>query len=179
VSIRAVADAVGVTPPSIYLHFADKDELLSQVCQRHFTALDERMLAAGAVSDDPLESLLARGMAYVRFGLENPEPYRILFMATPKPATDNESEMIEKSASLLHMVEAVERCMDAGLMRRADPRLVTLGLWATAHGITALLIAKPSFPWPEPYWLAEQVLRSHVAGLVTPAAAGRHGLPEA
>ena len=33
VSIRAVAEAVGVTPPSIYLHFADKTELIFAVCE--------------------------------------------------------------------------------------------------------------------------------------------------
>ncbi|NED65050.1 helix-turn-helix transcriptional regulator, partial [Streptomyces sp. SID10244] len=36
VSIRAVAGRVGVTPPSIYLHFADKDALLDAVCARYF-----------------------------------------------------------------------------------------------------------------------------------------------
>ena len=35
VSIRAIADAVGVTPPSIYLHFPDKDSLILAVCERH------------------------------------------------------------------------------------------------------------------------------------------------
>jgi AcrR family transcriptional regulator len=36
VSIRSVAQRVGVTPPSIYLHFADKDALLDAVCGRYF-----------------------------------------------------------------------------------------------------------------------------------------------
>src|SRR5581483_12470957 len=36
VSIRAIADAVGVTPPSIYMHFADKDELFMAVCEARF-----------------------------------------------------------------------------------------------------------------------------------------------
>ena len=38
VSVRAIADAVGVTPPSIYLHFADKSELLYAVGEAHFAA---------------------------------------------------------------------------------------------------------------------------------------------
>jgi AcrR family transcriptional regulator len=83
VSIRAVADAVGVTPPSIYLHFTDKIELLFAVCARHFQALDHYMEKAVAGVDDPVEPLLRRGRAYIRFGLENPEPYRILFMSKP------------------------------------------------------------------------------------------------
>src|SRR6266571_1260433 len=65
VSIRAVADAVGVTPPSIYLHFADKNELMFAVCERQFERLDREMEAAAAMSDDPLESLRLRGKAYV------------------------------------------------------------------------------------------------------------------
>ena len=48
VSIRSVAQRVGVTPPSIYLHFADKDALLDAVCARYFEKLDEEMQAAAA-----------------------------------------------------------------------------------------------------------------------------------
>ena len=80
VSIRAVAEAVGVTPPSIYLHFADKTELIFAVCEEQFRQLDAEMAAAAAGVADPLEALRRRGQAYVRFGLRNAEAYRVLFM---------------------------------------------------------------------------------------------------
>ena len=54
VTIRAVARAVGVTPPSIYLHFADKNALLMAVCRQTFEHLDEHIEAAVAGVDDPL-----------------------------------------------------------------------------------------------------------------------------
>lgn len=43
VSIRSVAQRVGVTSPSIYLHIADKDALLDAVCARYFEKLDAEM----------------------------------------------------------------------------------------------------------------------------------------
>ena len=71
VSIRSVAQRVGVTPPSIYLHFADKDALLDAVCARYFEKLDQEMqrVAARIV---PVEVLRAQGLAYVRFATANP-----------------------------------------------------------------------------------------------------------
>ena len=48
VSIRSVAQRVGVTPPSIYLHFADKTALLDAVCCQYFEKLDEEMQAVAA-----------------------------------------------------------------------------------------------------------------------------------
>src|SRR5262245_16481485 len=57
VSIRAVADAVGVTPPSIYRHFADKTTLIFEVCQRHFNTLDKRIDDAVSGIDDPVKRL--------------------------------------------------------------------------------------------------------------------------
>ena len=42
----------------------------------------------------------------------------------------------------------------------------TIGLWATAHGLTSLLIAKPGFPWPPIDALIDQVLGATVYGLL-------------
>src|SRR6267154_404932 len=80
VSIRSVAQRVGVTPPSIYLHFDDKDALLDAVCARYFEKLDEEMQRVSAVQSSTVEVLRALGLAYVRFAVKNPELYRIATM---------------------------------------------------------------------------------------------------
>lgn len=166
VSIRAIADAVGVTPPSIYLHFADKDELLFAVCERHFAAFDEITEAAGADSEDPLTSLMLRGRAYVNFGLENPEHYRIMFMRKPaNTPVGFQDERLRQSSAFDHLVEAVARCVDAGIIA-GDPVMVAIGLWATVHGITSLLLAKPNFPWPDQETMIDHVLTAGLTGVI-------------
>ena len=53
-SIRAIAAAVGVTPPSIYLHFADRNDLVFAVCERHAEHLEQAMTEAAAGVDGSL-----------------------------------------------------------------------------------------------------------------------------
>lgn len=165
VSIRAVAEAVGVTPPSIYLHFADKTELIFAICETYFDELDRVTTEAARGSDDPIESLVLRGGAYVRFGLENPEPYRVLFMrkptATPLPF---QYEKIVSSSAFGHLAEAVAAAIGAGRIE-GDPLLVSIYLWSTVHGLTSLLISKPDFPWPDLDLLIDQVARSALRGV--------------
>jgi AcrR family transcriptional regulator len=166
VSIRAVSDAVGVTPPSIYLHFEDKNELIFAVCERHFTELDRRLEAAAAGSDDPLQSLKLRGRAYVRFGVEHPGPYRILFMSKPSAAPEWWThERVQESASFMHLVGAIQRCLDADVIAPGDPVQISVVVWAAVHGVTSLLISKSTLPWPEPDALADYMCDVLVDGL--------------
>jgi AcrR family transcriptional regulator len=168
VSIRGVADAVGVTPPSIYLHFADKNELLFEVCEKHFDQFDRYLEAAASESDDPLESLRLRGRAYVRFGVDHPEHYRILFMGRSGEApADFEEKRMRRIASFDHLVHGVQRCIDAGAIASADPVTVAVGMWAAVHGITSLLISKPGFPWPDVEGVINHVLTTQIRGLQT------------
>src|SRR5688500_4868576 len=102
VSIRAVADATGVTPPSIYRHFTDKQHLLFEVCARQLTRLDDAIEAACAGIDDPLEAMRARGRAYVRFGVEHPEHYRIMYMG-PAYATPDDWNDLLATGSFAHL----------------------------------------------------------------------------
>jgi AcrR family transcriptional regulator len=148
VSIRAIADAAGVTPPSIYLHFADKTELLGAVCEARFADLSRHMQEATQGIADPLEVLWAIGQSYVRFGLENPEHYRIMFMTRPL-AEGLPLDRLPGLTAFGYVVEAVARCMDAGGIAAGDPFLVATNLWTAVHGVTSLLIARPDFPWPD------------------------------
>ena len=151
VSIRAVAERVGVTPPSIYRHFADKSDLIFEVCARHFAALDEFLARASEGVDDPVERLRAMGLAYMRFGLDNPEPYRILFM-TAADDTPEEYQVVvlRDNAAFDQVRRCAQDCIDAGRFRPGftDAYRLAIGFWARVHGLTSLLIAKPQFPWP-------------------------------
>lgn len=149
VSIRDVADAVGVTPPSIYRHFQDKDSLIAEVSAQHFAAFDAELAAAIVGVKDPVDVLVAMGRAYMRFGLANPEPYRILFMTRPENIPDDfQQEFFQKAGAFLDLVAACQACIDAGRLRPqySDALRVALGLWARVHGLTSLALSKPFLP---------------------------------
>src|SRR5439155_14338620 len=150
VSVRAIADAVGCAPPSIYLHFEDKGELIRAVCDEHFARLDAEATEATAGIDDPLESLGRRAHAYMRFGVENPEPFRVLFMGRPEDIAGFDiHDDSPGSTAFGHLVEDVERCIDAGVFAAADAGHVATQLWAVVHGVTSLAISTPGFPFTD------------------------------
>ena len=149
VSIQAIADGVGCTPPAIYMHFSDKDALMFEVCARHFERFVEALAHASDDDHDadPLEMLRSRGRAYVQYGLDNPEPYRILFMQRAgESATGGISVATAESFNLV--TEAVQECLDSGVFPEGDPFTVACALWASIHGLTSLMISNPDYPWP-------------------------------
>lgn len=149
VSIRAVARATGVTAPSIYRHFEDKTHLLFEVCARQFELLDQAIEEAVAGIDDPVLAMFARGRAYVRFGIEHPEHYRIMFMG-PAYATPDQWGDLLQTGSFAHLVAAIEAMADAGALDPAGDAFTTaLHVWASIHGLTSLLVARPTMPWPD------------------------------
>ena len=163
VSIRAVAEAVGVTPPSIYLHFADKTDLLNAVVIDVFGELDAAMVAAGEGEATPLGRLRAYGRAYVNFAITHPEHYRIAVM---EPCVDDVNAVDETLASsaFAHMNATVDDCIADGTFV-GDPVQLTFELWAVAHGVASLLVAKPYLPWGDVNDLTDRVLCSAALGL--------------
>jgi AcrR family transcriptional regulator len=172
VSIRAVADRVGVTPPSIYRHFPDKGTLLFDVCDRQFQRFHEYLEAKRSGHADPLEAVKAIGRAYIEFGLTYPEHYRIMFMGrsdlTPEQYEDH---VLAEHESFMALVGSVQECVDAGRIR-TDAMEAAVLLWTATHGVTSLLIAKPNFPWPPVDVLVAHVLDMVEHGLFTPDPAG-------
>ena len=162
VSIRSVAQRVGVTPPSIYLHFADKDALLDAVCARYFEKLDEEMQRVAADQPSTVEVLRAQGLAYVRFATQTPELYRIATMGEGRQGSD--VDMTLNSSAFLHLRNSVESLMAEGVYPPGDPTIAALQLLTAAHGVAALLIAKPYLPWGDVEEFADQTLSAACLG---------------
>ena len=170
VSIRAVAERVGKTSPSIYLHFDDKDSLIIAVGERQFEDLAEASRRAQEGLTDPIERIRACGHAYVRFALDHPEQYRNLFMGRESdqvvmPAEESREDLAAQTAfQSLH--ESVEEAYSAGRIAGPDPMITSLGLWASVHGVASMLVAKPSFPWPDPDDFVDLMLDTALDGLI-------------
>lgn len=151
-SIRAIANAVGVTPPSIYLHFADRLDLVFAVCERHAEHLERAMAEAAEGVDDPWERMKRRGLAYLRWGIENPEHYRILMMSRPDQTPERFiDERLADTAGLMPVAEDIgEAIAGHQLSSSSEPLEMAELLWMMIHGTVSLLISKPEFPFGSP-----------------------------
>ncbi|HJQ42398.1 MAG TPA: TetR/AcrR family transcriptional regulator [Jatrophihabitantaceae bacterium] len=175
VSIRAVADAVGITSPSIYLHFEDKNALLGAVVADVFADLDTAMLSAAEGLTEPLARLRAFGTTYVQFALRHPEQYRIAAMdPCPMPDVDE----VLASGAFVHFNQTVIDCMDAGIFAKGEPLPITLELWSAAHGIASLMISKPFLPWGDPAVVIDRVLSGAALGRAAAGLIGEDFEPE-
>jgi AcrR family transcriptional regulator len=167
VSIRAIAEACGCTPPAIYMHFADKDELFFELCEAHFQDFARHMQEAMSSSpEDPVLSLRRGGEAYIRFALDNPEQYRVLFMSRTPIPEDKPLDELAGIQCFMAMVDSVQRCIDSGAFRPVDPFVAAVGLWASVHGLASLMITVDTFPWPDTDRLIDHLLDNSIEGLM-------------
>src|SRR5215207_8953400 len=94
VSMRKIAEAIEYSPTAIYLHFADKETLLAQLCAHDFDALAHTFREAASIKD-PVERIKALGLRFMKFGLKYPNHFRFMFM-TPSKNKEIPPEQLEK-----------------------------------------------------------------------------------
>lgn len=176
VSIRSVAQRVGVTPPSLYLHFADKTALLDAVCGRYFENLNQEMHAAAGAHDSAFEVLRAQGAAYLRFALTTPVLYRIAMMGQGSPGSDVDIAL--NSSAFGNLRATVQALIAETVYPPGDPTALALELWTAVHGIAAMLISRPYLPWGDVEQFADRLMRSVCCGHVVSAAIRPDESPE-
>ncbi|GIW77829.1 MAG: TetR family transcriptional regulator [Phycisphaerae bacterium] len=149
-SIRKIAEAIEYSPTVIYLHFPDKESLLQEICREDFAALHAAEASIGRI-DDPVQKIRAIGMAYMKFGVEHPEQYQLMFMRRHAPPTaDDLKERGDPTCDGYAILEhAVQDALQQGRIRPEyrDLSLICQTLWAGVHGTVAIEITMKSNPW--------------------------------
>lgn len=139
-SLRRIADKIEYSPATIYLYFNDKDDILYALHTAGFDELFKRQQEVLSI-EDPGERLLKHGEIYIRFALENPEYYNLMFITRgPAKKFSENDEWTVGRRSYEFFQHDVQRAIDAGVLPRSDVKVAAFGLWSVAHGIVALIL---------------------------------------
>jgi AcrR family transcriptional regulator len=168
VSLRRIAARLGVTAPALYAHYENKESLLAAVADDTFGRLIASLEASTEGVRDPLERIKAQSRAYVRFAIENPALFQVIFLFRPPwsyGAATAELPLVTKAFEL--SAAPVQEAIEAGRLRERDPLKASLTLFSAVHGVATLLVARPQLGERFESELVEAVLDSIVNGLAT------------
>jgi AcrR family transcriptional regulator len=142
ITLAEVAAVVGCRAPALYAYFANKDALLRAAHDAGFRILlQEKLAVAARNARNPLERLRAGGLAYLRFALERPGLYRLMFSppgAQGLPANPFASDPGAQCLALLH--SAIVACQAQGYLPEKDPTQMAFVLWSAVHGAASLVL---------------------------------------
>ena len=138
VSIRRIANKIGYSPGTIYLYFKDKDDIFFHLHEEGFARLIERQREVFD-EPDPAARLRKMGRAYIRFALENPEYYELMFIIR-SPFRHVQAEWTCGVDSLDCLRQTIQACVDSGQMKDVDPEMATFAMWSSVHGLASLLL---------------------------------------
>ena len=84
VSMRKIAKAVGCTPTSIYIYFDNKDALIHALIEEGMELLAVDLGSASKLDSAPRPRFRRICMAFLEFGIQNPEYFQIMFLLHPE-----------------------------------------------------------------------------------------------
>lgn len=151
VSMRKIADVIEYSPTAIYLHFKDKESLIFEICRTDFGRMAAMTRELAAIKS-PTERIRQMGIGYIRFAVQHPEHYRLMFMTPHKPAPPAE-ELQHKGDpdqdGYAALVMAVREAMRQKLFKPQykNAEMLAQVFWAGVHGVASLQITYERDPW--------------------------------
>lgn len=153
VTLRGLAQEIGVSPSAAYQHFPDKAALLRAVGDRAFQELEARTRAGvdGIPTDDDagaVRRFAAVGYSYIGYAVDEPHLFRHMFSAAmvlpddpcvcPTPPTTS----VGPSGDGVHdlMLACLEELSRRGLLRGEDVPGLDVLAWSAVHGFASLIV---------------------------------------
>ncbi len=136
-TMRGIAQELGCSAMTPYRYFENLEEIISMVrahAFKRFADLQEQAFLSGT---DAESRLLNLKQAYIRFAVEEPQLYTVMFQI-PREAEHNYPELVTQSRrGFSYLVKATEQAVEEGFIQ-GDPLTVAHVLWANTHGLVSL-----------------------------------------
>lgn len=167
-TLRRIADEVGVSSTAIYSHFPDKASILREISRRTLELLLARNREIAARSLKPEVRVRLMLEAYMRWGLDHPDAYQLVYSA-PRPLSAGHwpEETVDLSVQCYETFAGVVReIASQGRLRAGTAPSAAQAFWMSCHGVVALVCARPNFDWEDTEALTATTLDGLMRGLI-------------
>jgi AcrR family transcriptional regulator len=139
VSIRSVAQEVGVAASGIYSYFNSRQALIEALWFDPVMAAVQEMIRVGEATSDPVERVERVLRVYIAFAMDNPEIYRGAFLfVRPDSMEPPVAGKLEDLPFHTLLRDAICVAQDDGRYAKGDADILAQTLWAGLHGALAL-----------------------------------------
>jgi AcrR family transcriptional regulator len=143
-TLQQIATEVGCRAPALYNHFRNKSDLLRAVHDAGFERMHrEKLATASRSAATSFDRLRAGGLAYMRFALENPALYTLMFAPSREAVTGVEQNPFKTDIgmrSLDVLRTSIVACQADGYLQGQEPEDVAFALWSSVHGAASLIL---------------------------------------
>ncbi len=137
ISLREIAQAVGVSHVAIYRHFENLDAVFAEIAANDFRTVEQLLLAAVSEATNEEEALSAAGRAYVAFAVVHPHRFRSMYRLLGL----NHRATKEAATQLFGVLsETIRQGQQKGTVILGEPASVATAALAAAHGLACLAI---------------------------------------
>ena len=137
-TLREIGARLGVSRTALYRHFADKRALLSAVATEGFRTLRQQLVAAWEEGGGGRAAFESMGVAYIRFAVDNPSHYRVMFGGFVDPKACEPELAAEAAGAFQALVDALAALQRDATMRAEDTVKMARFVWAVVHGVAML-----------------------------------------
>ena len=165
-TLRETARRAGVSEAAPYHYFPDKSALIAAVAEEGFRRFDASQASAAAgAGDDPVDRLVALGASYIRFALDRPHYFRVMFRPHLVEHAKYPSLNEVASRAFDRLVETVRAARLSRGHDDPDPVLAATMIWGVPHGLAALYLDGPTAAWTTPRAL-EDIMQAATMSLL-------------
>jgi AcrR family transcriptional regulator len=171
VTTRRLAQHAGLSQTGLYLYFQSKEDIHEALCRRTFEKLSKRLRRVAKAGSRPEDMLRQAARAYISFGLEHPDEYRIVFMQKRPTKVEAESDPTHALPSpsglqaFITWRDFVSATLENGALTSSEATSVAFLIWLAIHGFVSSWITLPNLPWPPRNRMVEDLIETVLTGL--------------
>ncbi|MHA4871751.1 TetR/AcrR family transcriptional regulator [Duganella sp. PWIR1] len=170
VSLRGLAEQLGVSRGAPYRHYPERDKLLAELAEVGFNRLNEFAQQTSAKARDPVASLVGAAQQFLQFVDEHPQLFRLMYESGLLQRIDDFPSLAQAQSSVYERIAAMYAAAAGAKNKNVQARVIAF--WSTIFGYAKIRQSSLLQPYMTRDLSAKEIEKEVIRAAIGPDLAG-------